>query len=587
MVRVKKYVLAAVVAGLWGCARAPAPGPRNNAVLITVDTLRADHLECYGNHAIQTPATNRLAAEGVLFQNAIAQAPLTLPSHCSMLTGTYPNATGVRDQAGFVLAPDQTTLAETLHGAGFETAAFVSSTVLGSEYGLKQGFDVYSEVPRTGGAEAERRGDQVIDDVLGWIQTPGRRRFFAWVHLFDPHTPYDPPEPYRSRYAQNPYDGEIAFVDSLIGRLVQALPENTVIVFTADHGESLGEHGEQTHGLLLYDATLRVPLIVKFPGSAGRGRVVSEQVRGIDVVPTILEAVSVAIPGQVQGQSLVALAQGVSRDLGLVAYSETYFPYYHFQWSPLLAVRTGQHKYIHAPKAELYDLGKDPGEKRNLLGESPETAARMRETLLQGYKKFAAPPPGKVDAAAIRRLKSLGYVGAPMSLNAAAPFEKLPDPKDKIRVYNLLQQALEQARQGRIRESNEGLRQVVRQDGRIIDAHLNLGVNYAQLEEFPQAIESFRRALAIDPKNLIAQVNLGLAYASLGHLEEAASELTKTVELDPRYGEAWDHLGRVRQLQGRLDPAILAYREALRLDPGFARAQQHLREAEAQKLGRR
>lgn len=578
----KRYAAAAVLLALSACSRTPVP-PAANVVLITIDTLRADHLECYGYASIRTPGINALAADGALFRHAIAQVPLTLPSHCSILTGTYPNATGVRDQAGFTLAPDRTTLAELLKPAGFDTAAFVASAVLAPEYGLNQGFDVYAAPTRV--AEVERRGDAVLDDALRWIQAPGRKRFFAWIHFFDPHAPYAPPEPYRSQYAPRLYDGEIAFTDSQIEKLSAALKatghyDKTVIVLTGDHGESLGEHGEETHGLLLYDATLHVPLIVKPANQRPKNRMIAGQVRGIDIVPTILDLLSLPIPPHVQGQSLVPLLNGSRASPVLSAFAETYFPLYHFQWSPLVAVRTGTYKYIQAPHPELYDLKSDPGESRNVLQDFPRTAAEMQDQVQKAYVRSAAASaqPSPSTASTMRKLQSLGYIGAPAAAGVVS-FDRLPDPKDKIRVYTLLQHAIEDAEQGRLQNSMVKLKQVLREDSKILDAHLNLGVDYAQSGRFAESVAPFRRVLEIDPRNVIARVNLGLSYANLGRMAEAAGEFTRTVELDPRNAEAWMHLGRIRQLDGQTDAAVEAYRKALDLDPGLGRAHAYLAEA--------
>lgn len=561
----------------------------SNAILITVDTLRADHLEPYGYTGVRTPAINKLAADGVVFKQDISQVPLTIPSHCSILTGLWPNATGVRDQAGFRLNPDKVTLAKTLQNAGLQTAAFIGSSILNSETGLGQGFDVYTNV--TGGANGpseeglERRGDQVMADALRWIETPGRGRFFVWIHLFDPHTPYAAPEPYRTQYARAPYDGEIAFVDSSIDQLTRALAakglyDKTSIVFTSDHGESLGEHGEESHGFFLYDATLHVPLIVKFPGGRWKGQQVAEQVRGIDVAPTLLETLSVPIPPQMQGQALLTRIRGERKGRALPAFSETYYPFYHFGWSPLLSLRTEQYKFIHAPKPELYDVVADPGEKKNALEAHPEVAEKWKTDLTRGYQGPLSalnrpPQPASVDPATVAKLKSLGYIGSGPAKTGVA-LDRLADPKDKIQVYTLLQQALADSEKGRLRESNAKLRQVLRQDRTIVDAHLNLGVNLVQLEDFAGAAQAFKQAIAADPRNVIATYNLALAYARLGKLPEAITGFTRTLELDPRHAPARVDLGRSYELQGNGEKAVDEFRRAIADDPGFAPARYYL-----------
>ncbi len=408
------FLLAVVSFMLSGCSTSRKPAaPDANAILITVDTLRSDHLECYGYRGVRTPAINLLAVDGVRFEQDISQAPLTLPSHCSILTGMWPRSTGVRDQAGFTLSPDRPRLAAVLKMAGFQTAAFAGSSILNAETGLGQGFDAYTNVsPAIGGAPGaeglERRGDQVMADALRWIQEPGRRaRFFAWIHLFDPHTPYSPPEPYRTEYKTSPYDGEIAFVDSQIGRLctelqAKGLYDKTLIVFTSDHGEGLGEHGEEAHGFFLYDSTLRVPLIVKFPESRWKGRVVGDQVRGIDLAPTILDALGIAAPPRMQGRTLMKLAAGEQAGAPPAAFSETYYPYYHFGWSPLIAIRAGSYKYVQAPKPELYDLSADRGETNNL-------AAGDTRLAIAGWGTDEGLPGGFFECGATERERGCGH----------------------------------------------------------------------------------------------------------------------------------------------------------------------------------
>ena len=566
------------------------PRPKR-VLLITVDTLRADRLQCYGykRASIETPQIDSLAADGILFQQAIAQVPLTLPSHCSILTGAYPYATGVRDQAGFRLKPEQETLAEIFEMAGYDTAAFIGSSVLNGNTGLSQGFDLYWDLKN--GSESERRGDQVMQEALTWIQARGRRRFFAWIHLFDPHTSYAPPEPYKTRYRGRPYDGEVAFVDELIGRLIETLKQNrlyedSLIVFTSDHGESLGEHGEASHGLFLYDATLRIPLIVKVPGSQWKGRVIPQQVRGIDIAPTILQLASLKAKRQMQGRGLLTLMVGKWNQPDLVAHSETYYPYYHFQWSPLFSLRTTRYKYIDAPRPELFDLEADPEENRNIVQENGSMAASLEEKLEQEYRRFSsedaedqAPELEEIDQERIERLRSLGYVGFSAAGTRRPAIDGLPDPKDKIDVYSLLMEAFHDSEQGRFRESTRKLREVLRQDDGLVDAHLYLGLNLVEAADYQNASSSFKKVLELDQRNVLATFNLALCYANLGKLEAAFEGLRRTLELDPEDTPARVALGRVYQLQGKTDKAIEVFQRAISRNPDFAEAHLFLSQA--------
>jgi arylsulfatase A-like enzyme len=555
--------------------------PTRNALLITVDTLRADRLECYGYGKVKTPVMNRLAEEGVMFQQAVAQVPLTLPSHCSILTGLSPRSTGVRDQAGFSLANEKTTLAELFKSSGYETAAFVGASVLNAAGGLGQGFDVYSDLTSVTGktteGETERRGDAVITEALQWMLASGRKPFFVWIHLFDPHTPYSPPEPYKSQYAASPYDGEIAYVDSLLGSLFSTLSERrleqtTTVLFTSDHGEGLGEHGEQAHGYFLYDATLRVPLIIKDPSSQLRNRVVRDQVRSIDIAPTLIELFRLSKPDQMEGQSLVSLAHGEREPSPRIAFSETYFPFYHFEWSPLHSIRTLSFKYIEAPKPELFDLAHDPAESENVLKSQAEVASSLAEQLKRDSSKSLANPTqalGAISAASGAQLRSLGYVGAARSPGKSKPtdFSKLPDPKDKIALYNLLEEALHDAEEGRTGQSNRKLLQILRQDPRIVDAHLNLGVNRAQKGENAKAIQSFKQVLKLDDRNVVATYNLALCYAKLKMWEEAAEGFKATLLLSPEDPQPQLDLGRVYLLQGDFDAAARTLKSLLARNP--------------------
>ncbi len=568
-------------------ASAPSPPKLPAAViLVTIDTLRADRLGCYGHGGIETPFIDRIAADGIRFEQAVAQAPMTLPSHCSILTGAYPAYTGVHDQAGFTLKPDLPTLAEILKSAGYQTAAFVASSILNSQTGLGRGFDRYSDL--SAGEDVERRADQVMTDALQWIAGAGPQKFFVWIHLFDPHAPYAPPEPFRSRYRASPYDGEIAFVDSVVGSLTRALVDagrydGALIAVTGDHGESLGEHGEKTHGLFLYDSTLRVPLILKAPQSQWKGRVVSDQVRSIDIAPTILQLLALPQAPRMQGNGLLSMVAGKWNRPPLVAYSETYYPYYHFQWSPLVAVRTEQYKYIVAPRRELYDSRNDPQETRNIATGNSSIATQMEETA-QRYATFGAdtgsiPAMEKLDRATLERLRSLGYLGVSAGKARQADLSKLPDPKDRIEVYNLLQEALSDAREGRVELSTAKLLRVVRQDDRLVEAHLNLGANYAQGGQYERAVRALRRALELDDTNVTAAYDLALCYAQQGRLGDAVQGFQRTLSLDPNDSRARVALGRAYQLQGKLDDAIEAFRKALEQNAGLTQAREFLSQA--------
>jgi arylsulfatase A-like enzyme len=444
--------LAAVTFAGWWLSVAPRAGAPLGVVVITLDTTRADRLSPYGFMNVSLPHLERLAREGVLFDQATSVAPLTLPAHTSLFTGLLPPNHGVRDNADPPLEETQTTLAETLLAHGFRTAAFVGSAVLDPDRGLKQGFEQYHGVGSASGHTPERRqrrADQVMGDAIHWLDTIGGSRFFLWAHLYDPHRPYDPPEPYASIYGHNLYMGEIAFTDSQIGRLLRALEQRalldrTIVVVAGDHGESLGERGERDHGVFIYENVLRVPLIVRAPPphrahDARRGPRplvapfrIGEVVRLTDVMPTVLDLLDVPAP-PVDGVSLVDLMRGRRRDLHLEAYSESLYPT-RLGWSPLRALRDGRFKLIDAPRPELFDLERDPFEEQNIYGERRAIAEAMAARAAVVAKGRRSAPEGRtrVTPELQARLAALGYVGSAVGREAPGRAAGLPDPKDCI-----------------------------------------------------------------------------------------------------------------------------------------------------------
>lgn len=411
-------------------------------VVITLDTTRADRLSLYGFMNVSLPHLERLAREGVVFDQATSVAPLTLPAHTSLFTGLLPPNHGVRDNADPPLAETHTTLAETLHARGFRTGAFVGSVVLDPDRGLRQGFEEYRGIdgdPAPTSHRVQRRADRVVTDAIQWLDTIAGSRFLLWAHLYDPHRPYDPPEPFASIYAHNPYVGEIAFADAQIGRLFEALKrrallDRTIVVVAGDHGESLGERGERDHGVFIYENVLRVPLMIRAPSVAPHR--VGEVVRLTDVMPTILDLAGVAVP-QVDGISLVELMRGRRHGLSLEAYSESLYPE-RLGCSPLRAVRDGRFKLIDAPRPELYDLQRDPFEERNIyderraMGEAMTARARAMakargSVRVQDGRNF-------VTTELQANLATLGYVGsmATRELARTGLQAGLPDPKDCI-----------------------------------------------------------------------------------------------------------------------------------------------------------
>jgi arylsulfatase A-like enzyme len=430
-------VVLVLLGGLWWRAARIKSRPIG-VVIVTLDTTRADRLSVYGFMDVKMPALDRLAREGVVFEQAMSVAPLTLPAHCSLFTGLFPPAHGVRDNSDQALAPERTTLAEVLRARGFRTGAFVGSIVLDPDRGLGQGFEQYGGVgnrsPHERGDEhgRQRRADAVITDAIRWLDGVNGSPFFLWTHLYDPHRPYDPPEPFRSAYS-DPYIAEIMFADAQIGRLVDALGmrgllDRTVIVIAGDHGESLGDHEERDHGIFVYESVLHVPLIVRVPRLAPRQ--VDDVVRLVDVMPTVLDLLGVP-PPSTQGVSLVDLMRGQRRQVELEAYAESFYPK-RFAWSPLRSLRAGRYKVIDAPRPELYDLERDPFETTNIYQERLQLAKKLTERIDALEQDGRGPQPARGAAPSAEqqeRLASLGYVGS-RTTEPLPDDRALPDPKD-------------------------------------------------------------------------------------------------------------------------------------------------------------
>jgi arylsulfatase A-like enzyme len=424
----------------------PAGGRSDlNLLVITLDTTRADAIGTYGGRAV-TPTLDQLADTGVVFEQTSTVAPLTLPAHSSLFTALFPPGHHVHGN-GQALASGFVTLAERLNARGFETGAFVGSFVLDREWGLDQGFDVYDDLDRHAGPidrESLRRpADHIVDDALGWLDEIDGRRFFGWLHFYDAHAPARPPAEFASPNGQDSYAGAIGFIDFQLSRVIafldqRRLLESTVVVVVGDHGESLGEHGEATHGLFVYQSVLHVPLIIRAPFGNMRGRRVSEPVRIVDVMPTALDLLGQTAAPATDGKSLVPLMSGAMKELGLEAYSESRYAFDRFGWSPLKALRQGRFKLILAPRPELYDLASDPGETANLYGQRGALVAaltRRLEAIAQPAEAQRAADVPALDSDTRARLAALGYVSAPVSRAPIDAAEGLADPKDRIELY--------------------------------------------------------------------------------------------------------------------------------------------------------
>jgi arylsulfatase A-like enzyme/Flp pilus assembly protein TadD len=561
------------------------PAPQDlNVVVVTLDTTRADRLGCYGFRGVATPNLDAIAREGVVFENATAVVPLTFPSHSSMFTGLVPPHHGVRDNGGFFLDDAKVTLAERLQSAGYATGAFIGAWVLESRWGLGQGFQHYSDrfelskykIVSLG--TVQKAGDEVMGDALAWLDTVKSRKFFAWIHLYDAHAPYEPPEPYRSRYPGQPYLGEIAYTDAVLGRLTAWLRENgqlerTLLVVTADHGESLGDHGEGAHAYFIYGATTHVPLLVRTPwGLTGRN---PSRVSGVDLMPTVLELVGLPPEPGLDGRSLARALFDPQAALGHVAYSETYFPRYHFGWQQLRGLRDDRWSYIDAPEPELYDLAADPGEAKNVFKSESAHAETLRvamERLAQSASGRASPERQGLDPDTLQRLAALGYVGNVIDVD---PTAVLPDPKHKLRLFEMMNAAKAHAQEDRLDAAIALMRKVTAEDANIVDAHLTLGNWLLKARDPEGAIASYREALARKPDDEISLGNLAQLYRARGRTEDelAALEVFRTaLRVNPKNPQSWYQLATLYLDAGRLDDASGAFDDALAANPKLGAA---------------
>ncbi len=560
-------------------SRRPAPG-EVNVVVVTLDTLRADRLGCYGFRGVLTPNIDAVAAEGVVFEQATSTVPLTLPSHASIFTGLIPPHHGVRDNGGFFVEEQTTTLAERLKEGGYATGAFVGAWVLDSRWGLDQGFDHYSDrfdlskykVVNLG--TVQKKGDEVMDLALVWLEGVKARKFFTWVHLYDPHTPYEPPEPFASRYPGQKYLGEVAYTDHVVGRLVAWLKgaglwDRTILVLLADHGESLGEHGENAHTFFVYDATQHVPLIMRTPwGDRGRSRA---QVSTVDLVPTVLDLVGLPPPAGIDGRTLARLVLHPAAEAPGVAYSETYFPRFHYGWQHLRSMRDGKWKYIEAPTPELYDVQQDPGETKNVYKAFSRRAEdlHLRLEAAAGSGLQAAPDATTLDPETLQRLAALGYVGGGPRVD---PEAVLPDPKDKIALFERMGAARGLAKEEKLEEAVAAMRAVVAEDAGIPDAHTTLGGWLRKLKRPDEAIAAYRRTLEIDPGNEIALGALAEIYRAQGKPDAAIEGYRTVLKLEPRQPHVWYQLATLYLDLGRKAEARRTFETALEHNPKMGSA---------------
>ncbi len=598
----------------------------SNVLLITLDTTRADRLGGYGYEGAETPHLDELARQGVLFEQTVTPTAFTLPSHSSILTGLYPPYHGVRLNGGAALAEVHTTLAEHLGGAGYRCGAVIGAFVIDSRWGLGQGFDFYDDDfemepdQKLDLAGVQRTADRVVDLGIEWLEKDDDRPFFAWLHFYDPHIPYAPPEPYTSRFSGRGigglYDGELAFTDAQVGRLLDWLEErdlgdDTVVIVVGDHGEALGDHGESEHGYYIYDATVHVPLMIRAPGSGLENIRVSQQVRTIDVLPTVLDLVGLENTEPVHGESLVPLMVDPGAGAPRTAYSESMSIHLQYGWSALYGLRTAERKYIDAPRPELYDHVADVAETRNLVRQESERAAEMRSELAALRNLIEAGAPEAEDAdlddETLSMLAALGYVGG---ASAAPEGGDLADPKDKIHLFEAVGYASHRMLEEDYEEGAEVLEQVLEEDPEVPQAKHMLATCYRAtgrteeakllldeyLREHPDSTPALitmagilseegrtdevvalaKRVLAVDENNAQAWALMAGAYMEVNDHAAALPLLEKAVEIQPKLTRNRLNLAAAQIALGRATDAEAALDAILAAKPEFPLAHFHL-----------
>lgn len=575
--------LALALVGAWIVLkreRPPAARPAavdRDVLLVTLDTTRADRLGCYGHARARTPRLDRLAAEGVRFEQATSPAPITLPAHASIFTGLNPPKHGVRNNGNFYLSDRFETLTTQLKARGYTTAAFVGSFILDRRYGLARGFDHYDDTmgrtgPRILALEAERRGDHTTLALTRWLEArPFGERLFVWLHLYDPHEPYRPPPPFREAFAHDAYDGEIAFADAAVAATLDALVragrlDRTLVAVIADHGESLGDHGEETHSMLLYEAAIRVPFLLWGPGLVPSGRVVEDNVRAIDLTPTVLDLVGAPPLPHTDGRSLRGLLEGRGGEASPGAYAETLLPQLYMNWAPLRSLRDGRFKLIDAPQPELYDLLRDPGEQTNLVDARPELVRALRTALGEIRGGEGEMSVGALDRETVEKLAALGYLGAGHAAAPSAP-QAGADPKQMIGVFNRLRRANSAVRDKRFGEALPILREVLAEDPRNAFATLVMGSAHMVQGDNATAIRYFRRYLELVPTSSYAHLWLAICHVRRGEQDASLREAEAALALDERFSDARVLKAGILASRGRHTEAVTELRQAVEADP--------------------
>ncbi|HSF19876.1 MAG TPA: sulfatase-like hydrolase/transferase [Vicinamibacteria bacterium] len=587
MARFALVLAAAVLAIFWRSTRAPnelAHGSLqgNNLLFVTIDTLRSDHLGSYGSHAGLTPHLDRLAEEGIVFEDVVSHVPLTLPAHTSIFTAKYPTRHGVHDNGTYRVGPGHDTLATILGHHGYRTAAFVGAFVLDARFGLARGFEQYDDYygeKRTfeSFTELERRAESVLAPAEAWLRERRNEPWLVWIHLFDPHAPYAAPEPFASRHSGDSYGAEIAYVDDRLGAFLARLDaagllENTLVALVGDHGESIGDHGELTHGTFAYNATLSVPWIL-WSKTIPAGRF-SPRVRHVDVLPTLLDLLGIENPPEIDGTSIRPFLHAPSRYEAPTSYFEALNPHLTRGWAPLRGVIRGQYKFIALPIAEIYDLHGDPGETQNLAPGRARLASELRDSL-DALVAGDTSEPASTDAETLRRLASLGYLVAPVDVRRDT-YSEDDDPKRLVDFANAHDEAGTLFQNGHEEEALDLLRKIREQQPRSSFAHQKLAYALRQVGRADEAIDVLEGAVESGLTDLSLLVLLGSYLVDTGEVEKARVLLEPVAEAHPDFAEAQNILGVALARLGEPAAAELAFLKVLELDPSSATAHNNL-----------
>jgi arylsulfatase A-like enzyme/tetratricopeptide (TPR) repeat protein len=566
-------VATAAALGWWYAGAKPGSAADGPIVLISIDTLRADRLPAYGYTRITTPHIDRLVADSVLFERAYSHSPQTLPAHASLLSGRLPFEHGVRDNIGFTVRKDERFLQHALRERGFATGGFVSAYVLRHQTGINSGFDVYDDrlpaaSPDRPLGQVQRPGADTVSAATQWIDRQASAKFLLFVHIYEPHRPYTPPQRFA---AGNPYDGEVEHADEIIGALLEhlrgkGLYDRATIVLLSDHGEGLGDHGEDEHGIFLYRETIQVPLVIKLPSSTNGGRRAAASAQHIDVPPTILDLAGGTVPEGFRGRSLRPALEGRALPDASI-YSESLSPRYHFGWSELYALTDDRYRLIRAPRDELYDITRDAGERTSITGERPQVHAAMRKALDAIIANAPVDAPSAVSSEDRQKLAALGYVGTQTGASVQLPGDRLPDPKDKVGVLQRYKRATELAGERKFADAIAAYRELLRDEPEMTDVWIQLAEIYGRRGMTADAIAAYRKVIERNPKDPSGLTGAAAGLLRLGRLEEARAHAELAVDVAP--ASARELLARIAVERSDADTARREAQLAQEADPSL------------------